>query len=76
MSDARLYRTYSGWLSKAALICAMPSCMSHLQGLRRLQGRGVYCSREHQLADWPAHKAECKARRRLSGSSSSLSRRG
>ena len=24
----------------------------------------VYCCREHQAADWPAHKAACKAARK------------
>jgi hypothetical protein len=28
--------------------------------------RVVYCTKEHQAADWPAHRAACKAARRSS----------
>ena len=31
--------------------------------------QAFYCCREHQLADWPAHKAACKAARKAAASS-------
>ena len=31
----------------------------------------VYCCREHQVADWPAHKAACKAARKTAAAANS-----
>ena len=49
--------------------CALASCETreaHPQHFKRCAAcRTVaYCSREHQVADWPAHKAVCKATRK------------
>ena len=49
--------------------CALASCAareSHEQQYRQCAAcrTVVYCCREHQLADWPAHKATCKAARK------------
>jgi hypothetical protein len=48
--------------------CALASCgakEAHPLHFKRCAScrAEVYCSREHQLADWPAHKAACKAAR-------------
>jgi hypothetical protein len=49
--------------------CALASCAapeSHASQFKRCGAcRTVcYCSREHQLEDWPSHKAACKAARK------------
>ena len=49
--------------------CSLAGCgakEAHPQHFKRCAAcRTVaYCSREHQVADWPAHKAACKAARR------------
>ena len=49
--------------------CALDTCASkevHVSQFKRCGAcRTVsYCCREHQLADWPAHKAACKAARK------------
>jgi len=44
------------------LVCGRPNTRTHCPDCG-----GLYCSREHQVEDWPRHKAHCKAvkRRRL-----------
>ena len=49
--------------------CALAACgakEAHPAHYKRCAACGgvVYCSREHQVADWPAHKAACKAARK------------
>ena len=49
--------------------CALAGCGSkevHVSQFKRCGAcqQAFYCSREHQLADWPAHKAACKAARK------------
>jgi hypothetical protein len=49
--------------------CALAGCASkevHVSQFKRCGAcRTVaYCCRDHQLADWPAHKAACKAARK------------
>ena len=46
--------------------CALASCAARESHEKQYQQCAacravVYCCREHQLADWPAHKAACKA---------------
>jgi hypothetical protein len=53
------------------LECALAGCGAHevhvAQFKRCAACKGiVYCCKEHQLADWPAHKAACKAARKTS----------
>ena len=49
--------------------CALASCgvrelhVNHFKACAACKAV-VYCSREHQVADWPAHKAACKAVRK------------
>ena len=49
--------------------CALEGCgareehASHFKLCAACKGP-VYCCREHQVADWPAHKAACKAARK------------
>ncbi len=52
-----------------ALVCCCPRCRmcaaegcGATEGLRKCSGCGAvrYCSREHQVAHWAAHKAECR----------------
>jgi hypothetical protein len=49
--------------------CGLDSCgatEAHLDHFKRCSACKaiVYCCREHQVADWPAHKAACKAARK------------
>ena len=49
--------------------CALASCgvkeahPQHFKSCAACRGP-VYCCKEHQTADWPRHKAECKAARK------------
>ena len=54
--------------------CALASCTArevHVSHFKRCAGckAVVYCSKPHQLADWPAHKAACKAARKAAADS-------
>ena len=54
---------------RALRTCALPSCGSvelHPDQFKRCAGcNGAhYCCKEHQVDDWQAHKAACKAARR------------
>ena len=56
--------------------CALAGCNSkevHVSQFKRCGAcRTVaYCCREHQVEDWPAHKAACKAARKATGAASS-----
>ena len=49
--------------------CALVGCASkevHVSQFKRCAAcqQAFYCCREHQLADWPSHKAACKAARK------------
>ena len=49
--------------------CALPGCgakEAHPQHFKRCAAchTVVYCRKDHQLADWPRHKAACKAARK------------
>ena len=49
--------------------CALPGCgakEAHPAHFKRCAAcrAVVYCSKEHQVQDWPAHKAVCKAARK------------
>ena len=49
--------------------CALESCDAREQHPRHFKACAackavVYCSKEHQTQDWPAHKAACKAARK------------
>ena len=49
--------------------CAMASCAAtevHVSQFKRCSAcqQAFYCCREHQVEDWPAHKAACKAARK------------
>ena len=48
--------------------CALASCASKEVHVSQFKSCGAcrtvaYCCREHQVADWPAHKAACKTAR-------------
>ena len=54
--------------------CGLASCgarEAHPQHFKSCAScrRVVYCCREHQVADWPAHKAACKAARKTPAAS-------
>ena len=43
------------------VVCDLPSCKKVCAGLRCSRCKtGWYCSKEHQKADWPSHRAKCK----------------
>ena len=51
--------------------CALAGCGAkevHVSQFKRCSAcrQAFYCCREHQVADWPAHKAACKAARKAS----------
>jgi len=55
--------------------CALPGCgakEAHPKHFKRCSAcqAVVYCSKEHQLEAWPAHKAACKAARKAKAASS------
>jgi hypothetical protein len=53
--------------------CALVSCgvteahVSHFKACGACK-TVAYCCKEHQVADWPAHKAACKAARKPAAS--------
>ena len=54
--------------------CALASCASKEVHVSQFKSCGAcrtvaYCCREHQVADWPAHKAACKAARKAAATS-------
>jgi hypothetical protein len=56
--------------------CSLASCGSkeaHVSHFKRCAAcqQAFYCCREHQLADWPAHKAACEAARKAAGAAPS-----
>ena len=56
--------------------CALAGCTAkevHVSQFKKCGAcmQAAYCCREHQLADWPAHKAACKAARKKAAESSS-----
>ena len=56
--------------------CSLASCGSkeaHVSHFKRCSAcqQAFYCCREHQLADWPAHKAACKAARKAAAAAPS-----
>ena len=55
--------------AETLLSCALPSCgapEAHAAHFKRCAAckAAAYCCREHQVQDWPAHKAACKAARK------------
>jgi hypothetical protein len=55
--------------SRGLRSCGLASCgakEAHVDHYKRCSACKtiVYCCKEHQLADWPAHKAACKAARK------------
>jgi hypothetical protein len=49
--------------------CALPTCGAqevHASHFKRCSACSavVYCCKEHQVQDWPAHKAACRAARK------------
>ena len=49
--------------------CALAACAAHEVRVSQFKACGAcmqvaYCCKEHQVADWPAHKAACKAARK------------
>ena len=56
--------------------CGLASCgakEAHVDHFKRCSAckMVVYCCREHQLEDWPAHKRECKAARKAAAADDS-----
>ena len=54
--------------------CALAGCASQEVHVSQFKRCGackavVYCCKEHQVADWPAHKVACKAARKAAASS-------
>jgi len=54
--------------------CTLAGCSArelHVSHFKRCSAcrTVVYCSKEHQLEDWPAHKAACKAARKAAAAS-------
>jgi hypothetical protein len=55
--------------------CALPTCGAqevHASQFKRCAAclGVVYCCKEHQVQDWPAHKAACRASRKRGGGAS------
>ena len=73
-SGARMAATRGAASSAAAAAAACRTCALSGCGARELHAAQykscgacrtvVYCCKEHQLADWPSHKAACKAARK------------
>jgi len=70
--DAALYAAMT---APGLRTCALPGCgakEAHPKHFKRCSAcqAVVYCSKEHQLEAWPAHKAACKAARKAKAAAS------
>ena len=69
MIDRRLAAAAAEGAVRGLRECALAACASkevHVSQFKRCAAcqQAFYCCREHQLADWPSHKAACKAARK------------
>jgi hypothetical protein len=73
MSEAQIARRSAAAAAAVAArglrICALPACGAqevHASQFKRCSAclGVVYCCKEHQVQDWPAHKAACRAARK------------
>ena len=69
VSSARKATCEAGLAATSLKCCSLQSCSArelHPGHYKRCSAchTVVYCSRDHQLEDWPAHKAACKAARK------------
>ncbi len=69
VSSARRATCEAGLASATLKCCSLQSCATrelHPSHFKRCSACHitVYCCREHQLEDWPAHKPACKAARK------------
>ncbi len=67
--DSRLDAAAADAAVRGLRECALAGCGSkevHVSQFKRCGAcqQAFYCCREHQLADWPSHKATCKAARK------------
>jgi len=74
-SDKRLAALRAAMAAPGLRTCALAGCSAkeaHPQHFKRCSACKlvVYCSKEHQLEAWPAHKAACKAARKAAAAAS------
>lgn len=68
ISDAQMMQLDVARAAETRLMCALQSCSvreKHAAHFKKCSARKavVYCCKEHQVENWPAHKAACKAAR-------------
>ena len=67
-NQARIATRHARLAAAPKRSCALAACGALESHPAQFQTCGacksvVYCCREHQLVDWPSHKAACKARK-------------